>query len=76
MNSGFINYESHYARLNGTKPDWDLAEQKPEKYACRKPWLPERKDARILDFGCGWGHQLLALWCAGYTNIEGVELVE
>lgn len=66
-------YSSHYQRLN-TYPDWDAAESDPGRHACTKPWLPERRDARILDFGCGWGHQLLSLWSAGYENIEGVDL--
>jgi 2-polyprenyl-3-methyl-5-hydroxy-6-metoxy-1,4-benzoquinol methylase len=66
-------YSSHYQRLN-TYPDWEAAETDPARHACTKPWLPDRRDARILDFGCGWGHQLLSLWSARYENIEGVEL--
>jgi SAM-dependent methyltransferase len=60
--------------MGNSIPDWTAADRHPKVYACRKPWLPLSRDARILDFGCGWGAQLLALWCAGYKNIEGVEI--
>ena len=75
MNKGFNAYERHYARMNNFEPDWELAERNPKQHACVQACIPKNKDARILDFGCGWEHQLLGLWCAGYTNIEGVELV-
>jgi 2-polyprenyl-3-methyl-5-hydroxy-6-metoxy-1,4-benzoquinol methylase len=73
-NNAFRGYDMHYARMRNTVPDWEAAIKRPEISASRKPWLPSRKDASILDFGCGWGHQLLSLWCAGYRNLEGVEL--
>lgn len=76
MINNFGKYEGHYARMGNTPPNWDIAEETPEKYACTRPWLPSHADARILDFGCGWGKQLLELWCAGYKNIEGVEMVK
>ena len=75
MKNSFDAYHQHYARMGNREPDWEAAARSPQEYACRKPWLPPDKAARILDFGCGWGHQLLGLWCAGYTNLEGVELV-
>jgi len=76
MINNFNSYERHYARMSNKLPDWDAAENNPKEYACTKPWIPYRIDAQILDFGCGWGQQLLSLWCAGYRNIEGVELVK
>ena len=75
MDIGFKNYDKHYIRTGNHEPDWDSAEMCPARYACAKPWLPKDRQAKILDFGCGWGHQLLGLWCAGYKDIEGVELV-
>jgi 2-polyprenyl-3-methyl-5-hydroxy-6-metoxy-1,4-benzoquinol methylase len=71
----FDNYEGHYKRIGNQIPNWEAALANPSANACRQPWLPAKKDARILDFGCGWGKQLLSLWCAGFTNLEGVELV-
>lgn len=76
MNSLFEQYDSHYSRVANTEPNWQAAERDPRKHACTKPWLPHDCNARILDFGCGWGNQLCVLWAAGYRNIEGVELVE
>jgi 2-polyprenyl-3-methyl-5-hydroxy-6-metoxy-1,4-benzoquinol methylase len=72
----FGDYEQHYQRMGNELCDWKAAVANPSAFACRQPWLPSNKNARILDFGCGWGKQLLSLWCAGYPNLEGVELVE
>jgi 2-polyprenyl-3-methyl-5-hydroxy-6-metoxy-1,4-benzoquinol methylase len=76
MTKNFDVYERHYTRMRNIPPNWEVAEKNTEEYACTRPWLPDNIDARILDFGCGWGNQLLGLWCAGYKNIEGVELVD
>lgn len=38
--------------------------------------LPEKKDARILDIGCGWGYFLYYLKKKGYSDIRGVDLKE
>jgi 2-polyprenyl-3-methyl-5-hydroxy-6-metoxy-1,4-benzoquinol methylase len=39
----------------------------------RISWLPEDKDALIVDVGCAWGTLLLELNRAGYRNLVGVE---
>lgn len=39
----------------------------------RMPWLPEDRDAPIVDVGCGWGTLLLELRELGYRNLFGVE---
>jgi len=36
--------------------------------------LPESKDARILDFGCGFGHFIRALGRRGYVRAEGYDI--
>lgn len=47
-----------------------------ERYFRRNylPHLPARKDARIVDLGCGLGHFLFFLRRAGYTNVLGVDV--
>ena len=72
----FGAYEQHYQRMGNEVCDWEAALARPAAFACRQPWLPSNRESRILDFGCGWGKQLLSLWCAGFHNLEGVELVE
>lgn len=37
-------------------------------------WLPERKDAAIVDLACGDGHFLYFLGRCGYTNVMGVDI--
>jgi 2-polyprenyl-3-methyl-5-hydroxy-6-metoxy-1,4-benzoquinol methylase len=39
-----------------------------------KGWLPERKDASILEVGCGWGRLLYFLKTRGYVNLQGVDI--
>lgn len=36
--------------------------------------MPCRKDAAILDVGCGWGHTLQRLYDWGYTNLTGIDM--
>ena len=38
------------------------------------PYLPERKDAPVLDVGCGAGHFLYFLKARGYTAMTGIDL--
>ena len=38
------------------------------------PFLPARKDAAILDLGCGYGHFLYFLQSEGYTGTMGIDL--
>jgi len=37
-------------------------------------WLPEDKNAKCLDVGCGAGHLLMALRAAGYWDLQGVDV--
>lgn len=68
------SYARHFTRMSNCPPDWEKAERHPSRFACKKPWLPTDHNAKLLDFGCGWGHCLMSLWCAGFRNIIGVEL--
>jgi SAM-dependent methyltransferase len=38
------------------------------------PYLPEEKDIKILEIGCGMGFCLLALQELGYKHIEGIDV--
>jgi 2-polyprenyl-3-methyl-5-hydroxy-6-metoxy-1,4-benzoquinol methylase len=70
----YQQYASHYARSGNHAPDWHAAGESPERFARRSEWLPQDKNARILDIGCGWGNLLMSLWCAGYRRLEGIDL--
>lgn len=70
----YRQYASHYARSGNYEPDWVAASQHPERLARRSEWLPQDRNARILDVGCGWGGLLMTLWCAGYRHLEGIDL--
>ncbi len=76
MQETFARYSKHYTRMGNVPPDWEEAEREPAKHRLAAPWLPADPEARILDFGCGWGHLLRQLWCSGYRNLEGVEVSE
>jgi predicted TPR repeat methyltransferase len=38
------------------------------------PHLPENKDAKILEIGCGWGKYISHLEDLGYTKVEGIDI--
>ncbi len=69
----YRGYTRHFLRANAP-PDLEAARSNPARYAVRAPWLPRNKGAAVLDVGCGLGHGLLGLWCAGYRNLGGVDL--
>lgn len=72
----FEDYHLFFQRTGHRPPAWEEGEKNPCAYATHEPWLPPQKDARILDLGCGLGHQLFVLWCTGYRNLEGIDLSE
>lgn len=39
-----------------------------------KGWLPEDKNAAILEVGCGWGRLLYFFKTKGYSNLQGVDI--
>ena len=67
-----IDYTHHYRK-------WHDDSEEHSEAMCRHfqtllgPYLPESKDARILDVGCGMGFALLALREVGYNNLEGID---
>ena len=74
QNEALQVYDKHYGRMGNVPPDWATAGQADTRYISAKPWLPASKNAQILDFGCGWGHQLVSLWQVGYRHLEGVDI--
>jgi|SRR6476646_5583745 len=60
----------------GQSSYWDrVAGQKRFSHPLRLDWLARfsAKQARILDYGCGYGRTLTALSNAGFTNLIGMD---
>jgi SAM-dependent methyltransferase len=58
---------------------WDrVANEKRFSHPLRRDWLSRyvNKQARILDYGCGYGRTLADLSQAGFTNLVGVDFSE
>lgn len=58
---------------------WDrVAHEKRFSHPLRLDWLARflNKQARILDYGCGYGRTLADLSQAGFTNVVGVDFSE
>jgi SAM-dependent methyltransferase len=66
-----------YNRITPDQPDGvDLEVErwgKAYKYYLRE-WLPENRDANIVDVGCGTGRLLALFKELGYRNISGVDI--
>jgi 2-polyprenyl-3-methyl-5-hydroxy-6-metoxy-1,4-benzoquinol methylase len=68
-------YHLHYARMLNQRPSLQITDKHIESY--RKPWLGEiHRDTRILDVGCGMGHQLFILKKLGYRQLHGIEITK
>jgi 2-polyprenyl-3-methyl-5-hydroxy-6-metoxy-1,4-benzoquinol methylase len=60
-----------YFRNRGIDPDYYLSFQLP---VWLKDELPQAKNARILDIGCGFGQMLMRLREGGYSEISGIDI--
>lgn len=67
------SYVSHKMRLIRAYDDDSLTRWSDNTYRQIRKWLPEDRDAVILDAGCGHGNLLHLLSSRGYRNIEGVD---
>jgi len=66
-------YSSHFSRLNvASKEEFDNAAKVYGFWY--KRFLPQKRDARILDIGCGMGQFLYFLKKEGYTNAIGIDV--
>ena len=71
----YSKYISNNASNLYSKPD--LVEIKKQFSAWSKyfkKFLPENKDAKIIELGCGYGGFIYWLQEAGYSNAEGVDI--
>jgi SAM-dependent methyltransferase len=62
--------------VGGARAYWDqVAEEKTFTHPLNPAWLERwvRPDARILDYGCGYGRVLCDLAALGYQNSAGVD---
>ncbi len=72
-----------YARYSEVRPHYPVPTNRTELLSgadviFRKflvPLLPARKDAKILDIGCGYGHFVHFLQSRGYSAAMGIDLV-
>lgn len=74
--------ERMYGRYSEVRPHCSLPSRAQDLLAGRAPvfrrlfvpLLPTRKDAAILDLGCGYGEFLYFLQSEGYTETRGIDL--
>jgi len=67
-----IDYSRYYKKWHSDEPDYIRSRVQHYKSYLLK-FLPENKDAYILEVGCGMGFALLALKELGYKNSEGID---
>jgi SAM-dependent methyltransferase len=60
-----------YFRNRNINPDYYAKFKLPAYY---KEILPQIKESKILDIGCGFGQILLALKKIGYTSLKGIDI--
>ncbi|HVV37171.1 MAG TPA: cyclopropane-fatty-acyl-phospholipid synthase family protein [Acidimicrobiales bacterium] len=67
-----------YSCARWTEPDMNLVEAQASKHdvICRKLGLPERRGARMLDVGCGWGSLALHAAQTYDAHVVGVTISE
>lgn len=73
MSVGYQGYtkSAAFATLD---PDKEIAQGIAYFQRSLLPLLPTEKSARILEIGCGYGKNLLALRNAGYRNVFGIDI--
>ena len=70
-----IDYTRHYQNWHSDTPQHE--EKMSSFYGSNIiPYYPTKKDAKILDIGCGMGFLLLALAKHNYTDLKGIDIDE
>ena len=62
--------------MDGQRPYWDrVATEKTFTHPLNEAWLTQNvsRDARLLDYGCGYGRTLNDLASLGFVNTVGVD---
>lgn len=73
----YSTYVSNFKDPTGARLTAEVYDADARSIASRLTgWLPARRDAAILDVGCGPGNVLYYLEREGYTNLTGVDLSE
>lgn len=70
-------YEQYASRFQSAPKTFDVEAARRWGRAYRyylRGWLPERRDARILDVACGGGKLLQFYLDCGYTDVHGVDV--
>ncbi len=68
------NYEKYYYSIMNKNIDDNYESIIEYYYNLIKGILPEDKNAKILDVGCGKGYLLMTLKHFGYQNIQGIDI--
>jgi len=71
-------YDQYYNSQSGRRLNMALTEKIRENHIQLRheilPLIPQRKEIRLLDIGCGYGEWLLLLKDQGYLNTFGIDI--
>ncbi|MFM6748325.1 MAG: methyltransferase domain-containing protein [Dolichospermum sp.] len=68
-----IDYTRHYKKWHSDTPE-HIQSMKQYSLGLLSSFLPENKEIRILEVGCGMGFAMLALQDLGYSHIVGIDI--
>ena len=75
MKEIYNNYYKHFSRFNQVdKKSFEIVADAYRHWY--KKFLPDNKNIKILDIGCGMGHFLYFLEREGYQNFIGIDISE